>query len=231
MEYLQLKHSVEKLTDCLKIMPKEDKNILQDLINKYNKQLKSINYLDENNEFFDQKELRHINQFLSNLKAKVIKPYTDKVYQIEDEIGEECGYNEAEKKFYEISNKISRIAQLFCKRNFYSYNFSYILKKEKSIEEKSKVYKDAKRLLELKNEEFWKLSENSEVLKQAEKDKEVMQSLLDKFDIDLKLKNMIAYRARNMECKAITSTAGNTIREIISTEIEKQWLKFLNKNI
>lgn len=231
MEYLQLKHSVEQLTECLKIIPNKDKQVIKDLIKKYNEQLKSINYLDEKNEFFDKKETRHINQFMSNLKNKIINPYYSKIYEIEDKIAEQCGYNEVEKKYNEISDKIGRIADLYCERNFYHFNIQHYMRKVKSIEKKSKVYQNVSRLFDIKRNEYLKLADTSKELKQAEKNKKDMQSLLDNFDIDLKLKNMIAYRARNMENKSITSTAGNTIREIISTEIEKQWLNFLNKQL
>ena len=230
MEYLQLKHSVEQLTECLKIIPKEDKKIIKDLINKYNIKLSSINYLDENNDFFDGKEQRHINQFLSCLRQKILKPYEDKRSEIEDKISLDSGLTEADKKYDEIWSKIDRIAKNYCEKNFSSWNHTNETKIARKIKEKSKVYKNIEKELHKKYDEYDNLLDQSKEFKKAQSSIEKIKYLLDNFDLDLNIKNMIAYRSRNMESKSITSTAGNTIREIISTEIEKQWLTFFEKS-
>ena len=79
--------------------------------------------------------------------------------------------------------------------------------------------------VEMKDSVFYRESENCESIKQVESEIENLESILALFDIDLSLKNLIAYRSRNMG--KIPQGVDVTIRESIQIEIEKQWLSFL----
>lgn len=226
MEYLQLKHSVEQLTECLKIMPKEDRLIVKQLVKKYQDKLKSIDYLDETNEFFDDKELRHINCYMSNFKNKLFKPFEDEIERIQDEISEKSGFDYAYEKSLSVYQRIDTIAAYYCAKKHFRWTRNYQRKIHKQIESKSKVYKNVERECESKREIFYQLLDESRDFQEAEKQLDEVKAKFASFDIDLKLKNMIAYKSRNMESKAITSTGYAVIREIISTEIERQWINF-----
>lgn len=220
MEYLQLKHSVERLTECLKVLPKEDKKPLQDLILKYKNQLKSILYIDELNTFFDKNELKHIERFVSEFKRRKIQPFENKVNEIEGKISIDCGHEEAEIKCDNLWNRLMKIAHYYAPRhNKHEWRYLTELKNE------SKVYKKALSEKYRKHNVFCRLCDESEELKAAEQKLENIKDVLNTFDIDLALKNLIAYRSRNMN--PLQTSIDLVIRESIQIEIEKQGLKFL----
>lgn len=220
MDYLQLKHSVERLTECLKVLPKEDKKPLQDLILKYKNQLKSIVYIDESNTFFDKNELRHIERFLSDFRKRKIQPFQNKVYEIEKKISIDCAYEEAMNKLNNVYERLNKIAAYYAPRHNKN-EWHYF----KELQNKSKVYERALSEENRKCDILWRLCSESEELKGAEQRLENIKNVLNKFDIDLSLKNLIAYRSRNMN--PLQTSVDVVIRESIQLEVEKQGIEFL----
>lgn len=220
MDYLQLKYSVERLTECLKVLPKEDKKPLQDLILKYKNQLKSIVYIDESNTFFDKNELRQIERFLCEFRKRKIKPFQNKVYEIEEKISIDCGYEQAMNKLNNVCERLNKIAGYYAHR--YNKNEWHYFKE---LQIKSKVYKKALSEENRKCDVLWRLCSESEELKGAEKKLENIKNVLNTFDIDLPLKNLIAYRSRNIN--PIQTSVDAVIRESIQLEVEKQGIEFL----
>lgn len=221
MDYLQLKYSVEKLIECLKVLPKEDRKPLNDLMSSYKNKLKSINYIDESNTFFDKKEIRHINQFMSRFIERTMKPYREKIDILSEKISIDCGHLEASKQPYIIYERICKISEYLGKKNFKNPR---VIEEQLSI--KSRVFEKANKNLEKKEQIFWDLlDENAEYL-EAEKEAKKMSSLINYFELDLPIKNLIAYRSRNMKEKQ--TPIDSAIRESIQIEIEKQWLKFIS---
>ena len=223
MEYLQLKYSVEKLTECLKVLPEKDRGHLSELLLTYKEQLKSIDYVNESNDFFDKKEIRHINRFISEFKGKVLKPYIDEINDIEEKICISSGLRESNKKISLMYDKISRIAEYYHRRE----GLSYFGLHEK-IREKSHVYKKTWRENHLIGDVYEVLLEKSNEHQKALKKHKQIEKLINSFDIDLSLKNLIAYRSRNMNEKQ--NSIDIVIRESISNEINKQWVEFNQKN-
>lgn len=224
MDYLQLKYSVEKLTECLKVLPKEDRKPLNDLMSVYKNKLKSINYIDESNTFFDKKEIRHINQFMSRFIERTMKPYREKIDIISEKISIDCGHLEASKQPYIIYKRICKISEYLGKKNFKNPR---VIEEQLSI--KSRVFEKANKNFEKKEQIFWDLlDENTEYL-EAEKKAKKMSSLINDFELDLPIKNLIAYRSRNMKEKQ--TPIDSTIRESIQIEIEKQWLKIISNQV
>jgi hypothetical protein len=223
MDYLQLKYSVEKLTECLKVLPKKDRGYLRELLLMYKEQLKSIDYINESNAFFDKKEIRHINQFISCLKERVLKPYIDEINDIEEKICISSGLREFNKKLDLMYNKISRIAEYYHQRECLSY-----IGLSRKIKEKSQVYKKMWKEYNLIADVYDVLLEKSNEYQNALKKHQQIEKLINSFDIDLPLKNLIAYRSRNMKEKQ--SSIDIVIRESISNEINKQWFEFNQKN-
>ena len=220
MEYLQLKHSVERLTECLKVLPKEDKKPLQDLILKYKNQLKSISYINESNTFFDKNELKHIERFVSEFRRRKIQPFENKVYEIEEKISIDCGHKESEIKCDNLRNRLMKIAFYYAHRHN-KHEWHYLTE----LQNESKVYKKALSEQYRKCDVLCRLCDESEELKAAEQKLENIKDVLNRFDIDLALKNLIAYRSRNMNPSQ--TSVDLVVRESIQIEIEKQGLKFL----
>jgi hypothetical protein len=223
MDFLQLKYSVERLTECLKVIPKEDKNYIQKLIKKYKSEMQSINFLDEKNEHFDHEEIKSIGRFIKPFREKVLYPLNERNSILHKEISDKSGLTKAEEKLEQIKNRLYKITEWsYCKKGFTRW-WCY----SRETFGKSKVYQSAYNEVERKYSVFYKMCENSKEIIEVENEIENLNAVLDLFDIDLALKNLIAYRSRNMG--KLLQGVDLTIRESIQIEIEKQWLIFLNK--
>jgi len=225
MEYLQLRHSVEKLTECLKIIPKEDNKHIRQLLNDYKKQMQSIKKFNEKNTSFSREEINNIKRYVSNLKNKILTPYQEKIDLIEDEINEISGFNEANKKHDDVRDRIWKIAEWMSEKYKIYKSFYYFDK----IREKSSVYKKITAEYNRKSSIAFKMCEESKEYKEAVAEYEKVENLLGNFEIDLELKNLIAYRFRNKEKYINEPNIDLTIRESIHIEIEKQWNKYFNQ--
>jgi uncharacterized protein YnzC (UPF0291/DUF896 family) len=221
MDFLQLKYSVERLTECLKVIPKEDKKYIQDLIKKYKYEMQSIKFLDEKNEHFDHDELKSIERFIKPFRSKVLSPLNDKNSSLHKEISDRCGFTKAEEALDKINHRLYKIAEWRRYKKGIPRCWSYA----SEVFDKSRIYQNALSEAERKEAVFYREAENCESIKQVESEIKNLESILDLFDIDLALKNLIAYRSRNMG--KIPQGVDVTIRESIQIEIEKQWLIFL----
>ena len=222
MDYLQLKYSVERLTECLKIIPKEDKKVVSSLISKYNKELKSIDFLNTNNNFFDHEEIKAMERHLKPFRCEVLKPFQEAIDNIEEQIYIHVGARKADDFLEQITDRVYKISEWKAEKINKKWWFLV-----EEIREKSHIYQRASNELERKQEVFYRLQSESQKLKNAIDKKEKMEKKLHSFDIDLELKNLIAHRKRNMD--KIPENVHVTIRESINIEIRKQWLIFLNK--
>ena len=225
MEYLQLKLSVERLTESLKIIPKEDSEHLTKLLNKYKEQMKSIKYFNEKNTSFSKEEINNIKRYVSNLKNKILPPYQEKIDLIEDKINEISGFNKANKKEEEVVYRIFKIAEWMSEKYKIYKSFYYV----KTIQEKSSVYKKIAAEYNRKASIATKMCEDSKEYNEAVIKYVEIENMLENFEIDLELKNLIAHRFRNRHQYIDEPSIDFTIRESIHIEIEKQWNKFFNQ--
>jgi len=190
MNYIQLKESVIKLNDCLKILPEEDKAVVKKLLNKYNKQIKVLTNVDFTNEFFTAPEKRSIGRFVSSFKKRKIKTFEDERERIEENIAEETGFNAV---IVEHENLYKRLTLIYDKRySDWRSNWSQNYDNRIKFIENSNVYKN----LQQKYTKFYKiykkkLSESVEH-KEVENKLEEMKRLLYGFEFNAEIKNYIA---------------------------------------
>ena len=190
MNYIQLKESVIRLNNCLKILPDEDKAVLKRLVNKYNKQIKVFANVDFTNEVFTTPENRSIGTFVGAFRKRKVNPFKDEIERIEESIAEETGFNAV---IVEHSKIYDRLSLIYDKR--YSYDYLHrrgnYENKDKFLE-KSTVYRNLKQ----KYTKFWKIYEKklSESVEHKEVEKKLgeMKRLLYGFEFNSEIKNYIA---------------------------------------
>jgi hypothetical protein len=225
MDYLQLKYSVDKLTECLKIVPIEDRICLDNLLQKYKKEIASIEFLNQENNVFSNEEINSIKRFIRPLKEKILNEYQNKIDLIENKINEITGFNKVNKKYSEVFNRILKIAEWKekkCRQNFNLIPSLYCIDK---IRENSSVWKKVEsewsRKLNLAN----KMCDESFELNEALEKYNKIENIINNFNVDLELQNLIAYRCRSKN--KLHQSIDLAIRESIHVEIEKQWQNYI----
>jgi len=219
MNYIQLKESVIRLNNCLKILPDEDKAVLKRLVNKYNKQIKVFANVDFTNEVFTTPENRSIGTFVGAFRKRKVNPFKDEIERIEESIAEETGFNAV---IVEHSKIYDRLSLIYDKR--YSYDYLHrrgnYENKDKFLE-KSTVYKNSqKKYTKFYNVYEKKLSESVEY-KEAEEKLGRMQVLLHGFEFNAEIKNYIAMRKLITENCLYVATL-----ETITNEAEIQFRNY-----
>ena len=192
MNYIQLKESVIRLNNCLKILPDEDKAVLKRLVNKYNKQIKVFANVDFTNEVFTSRECESINKMHKKFCNNKTKPFENKIKEIKESIAEVTGFNAV---IVEHKSIYDRLSLIYDKRySDWRSNWSQNYDNRIKFIDKSKIYQALKR----KHTKFWKIYEKqlseSVEYKEVGKKLEQIEELLENFDINVETKNYIAMR-------------------------------------
>lgn len=99
MDYIQIKESAIKLADLIKIIPQEDKGILEEILKKYNNFLYTLNNVDFDNNVFSNKELRSINLVFKTEHRRICNDVIAK--EIEEEFGDSIEWPDNKYDYYE----------------------------------------------------------------------------------------------------------------------------------
>ena len=223
MNYIQLKESVIKLTDSLKVLPKEDKVIIENLIKKYQIELSKLCNFDPKNNVFDKKELRSINRRISNVIRKYINKYDELIERLDWSLYCKLGGEDNEAKWNETYDRLKII---FKKRyggdniHFIDFHdkFTLFIKKSRIMSKYNAINKKHCEIID----SYYKT--NKELINLVKK-RDLYSKMKESFDIDLELKNYIAYYYNSNLDKSLDRVAS----EAINLEVEKQFITHKNK--